>query len=116
MQIVSRDKGPISDKELVKRCGFVKVLETKMVAGERMEGDAIMADKGFDMAEELSKPKMKLNFPVLTNKVGFGEDDVITTQTIAQHRIHVERARCKVQINRIFHSIVPVTMFGDCLV
>ena len=57
---------------------------------------------------------MKLNIPpFLKDKVGFGEDDVIKTQTIAQHRIHVERAICKVRRNRIFHSIVPVTMFGS---
>ena len=107
-------EGSISDKELVKRCGFLKVLERKMAAGEIMEGDAIMADKGFDIADDLSKLKMKMNIPpFLKDKVGFGEDDVIKTQTIAQHRIHVERAICKVRRNKIFHSIVLVTMFGS---
>ena len=107
-------EGSISDKELVKRCGVLKVLERKMAAGEIMEGDAIMADKGFDIADDLNKLEMKLNIPpLLKDKVGFGEDDVIKTQTIAQHRIHVERAICKVRRNRIFHSIVPVTMFGS---
>ena len=77
-------EGSTSDKELVKMCGFLKVLERKLVAGEIMEGDAIMADKGFDIADELSKLKMKLNIPpFLNDKVGFGEDDVIKTQTIA---------------------------------
>ena len=55
-----------------------------MVAGEIMEGDAIVADKGFDIADELSKLNMKLNIPpFLEDKVGFGEDDVIKTKIIA---------------------------------
>lgn len=52
-----------------------------------------MADKGFDIGDDLAKLKLKLNIPpFLKNKVGFEEVDVIKTQTIARHRIHVGRA------------------------
>ena len=47
------------------------------------------ADKAFDITEDLQT----LNIPpFLKDKVGFQEEDVIRTQTIAKHRIHVERA------------------------
>ena len=39
--------------------------------------------------------------------------DVIKTQTIAQHRIHVERAIGKVRRFAIFSSPLPVAMLGS---
>ena len=42
-------EGSISDKELVKRCGFLNLLEKKMLVGEILKDDVIMADKGFDI-------------------------------------------------------------------
>ena len=65
-----------------------------------------MADKGFDIQNDLKKLGLQLNIPpFLKDKVGFEEDDVIKTQTIARHRIHVERAICKVRRFQIFHSV-----------
>ena len=67
-----------------------------------------MTHKGFDIEDDLKKHGLKLNIPpFLKDKVGFQEDDVIKTQTIAQHRIHAERAICKVRRNKIFHSVIP---------
>ena len=74
----------------------------------------MMADKGFDIDVKLKELKLELNIPpYLKDKVGFEEDDVINTQTIAKHRIHVERAICKIRRFRIFHSIIPVTKLGS---
>ena len=70
------------------------------------KGDAIMADKGFDIQNDLKKLGLQLNIPpFLKDKVGFQEDDVIKTQTITRHRIHVERAIYKVRRFRIFHYL-----------
>ena len=66
-----------------------------------------MADKGFDIHNDLKKLDLKLNIPP------YLKDKVIKTQTVARHRIHVERAICKIRRFRIFHSIIPVTMFGS---
>ena len=56
---------------------------------------------------------LELNIPkFLKDKPGFDEHDVIKTQTIAQHRIYVERAIGKVKRFRIFHSVIPVAIFG----
>ena len=73
-----------------------------------------MADKGFDIDDKLKELKLELNIPpYLKDKMGFEEDDVINTQTIAKNRIHVERAICKIRRFRIFHSIIPVSMLGN---
>ncbi|PFX25192.1 THAP domain-containing protein 1 [Stylophora pistillata] len=86
-------EGSISDKQIVQRSGFLETVKQKVQCGELKEGDAIMADKGFDIGDDLAKLKLKLNIPpFLKDKVGFEEGDVIKTQTIARHRIHVERA------------------------
>ena len=106
-------EGSISDKQIVERSGFLEVLRQKVIAGEIKKGDSIMADKGFDIQNDLKKLDLQLNIPpFLKDKVGFEEDDVIKTQTIAKHRIHVERAICKIRRFRIFHSVIPVSMFG----
>ena len=106
-------EGSISDKQIVTRSGFLEVLKHKIAVGEIKEGDAVMADKGFDIDDKLKELKLELNIPpYLKDKVGFEEDDVINTQTIAKHRIHVERAICKIHRFRIFYSI-PVTMLGS---
>ena len=57
-----------------------------------------MADKGFDIQNDLKKLGLQLNIlPFSKDKVGFQEDDFIKTQTIARRRIYVERAICKVR-------------------
>ena len=100
--------GSISDKQIVHRCGLLNLLAQKVSLGEVLPGDAIMADKGFDIESELRKLKLKLNIPpFLGSDTQFEESDVIKTQTIAQHRIHVERAIGKVR------SPLPVAMLGS---
>ncbi|XP_058946272.2 uncharacterized protein [Pocillopora verrucosa] len=75
-------EGSISDKQIVLRSGFLETVKQKVQCGELKEGDAIMADKGFDIGDDLAKVKLKLNIPpFLRDKVGFEEDDVIKTQT-----------------------------------
>ena len=70
-------EGCISDKQIVQRSGFLETVKQKVQCGEIKEGDAIMADKGFDI-DDLAKVKLKLNIPpFLRDKVGFEEHDVI---------------------------------------
>ena len=83
-------EGSISDNEIVKRSGFLDLLEQKLRIGELNEGDGIMADKGFEITEDLKKIEICLNIPpFLRNKVEF--EEVIKTETIAHHRIHGNR-------------------------
>ncbi|XP_022810099.1 uncharacterized protein LOC111347104 [Stylophora pistillata] len=107
-------EGSISEKQIVQRSGFLETVKQKVQCGELKEGDPVMADKGFDIGDDIAKLKFKLNIPpFLKDKAGFEESDVIKTQTIARHRIHVERAIGKVRRFRIFHSVIPVSMFGS---
>ena len=46
--------GSISDKELTRRCGLLHLLQS---------GDSIMADRGFDIEENLAPLGVKLNIP-----------------------------------------------------
>lgn len=47
-----------------------------------------MADKGFDIADELKQLKLCLNIPpFLEHQSAFTEDDVIKTQTTAKQSI-----------------------------
>ena len=107
-------EGSIFDKQIVLRSGFLETVKQKVQCGEIKVGDAIMADKGFDIGDDLAKVELKLNIPpFLRDKVGFEEDDVIKTQTIAGNHIHVERAIGKVRRFKLFHSVIPVSAFGS---
>ena len=46
--------GSISDKELTRRCGLLELLEP---------GDSVMADKGFNIKDDLELIGVKLNIP-----------------------------------------------------
>lgn len=103
-------EGSSSDKEIVWRSGLLDVLKKKLKVGEIRKKDCIMADKGFDIKDDLQKLELQLNIPpFLWDQVGFQEDDVIKTQTIAKH---VERAIGKIRNFIIFQSDIPVTLFG----
>ena len=78
--------GSISDKEIVIKSGFLEILKNKVAVGEILADDAVMADKGFDIGDELKKVNLHLNIlPFLANQSAFSEGDVIKTQTVAQH-------------------------------
>ena len=65
-------EGSISDKQIVLRLGFLETVKQKVQCGEPKEGDAMMADKGFDIGDDLAKVKLQLNIPpFLRGKVGF---------------------------------------------
>jgi len=105
--------GSVSDKEIVTRSGFLDVLERKTSSEEIKAGDSIMADKGFDIHTDLDKIGLRLNIPpFLQDKPQFDESEVIRTQTIAKHRIHVERAIGKVRRFLIFNSRLPISSMG----
>ena len=105
--------GSISDKQIVSRSGFLDLLSRKKEVSEISEGDSIMADKGFDIGGDLQKIGLQLNIPpFLKEKPQFDQSEVIRTQTIAKHRIHVERAIGKVRRFLIFNSRLPISSLG----
>ena len=105
--------GRISDKQLVQRSGILKLMEEKIESGELNRGDAIMADKGFDIADDLEKIGIKLNIPPFKRgQVQFSIPDVVRTRTVAAHRIHVERAIRKVKVFKIFDGRFPISLLS----
>ena len=73
-------EGSISDKQLVQRSGFLEVLRMKLESGEIKQGDATMADKGFDTGDELKKLGLKLNIPP------FLKDQGLMKMTLSKHK------------------------------
>ena len=55
-------EGPISDKQVVQRSGFLDILDKNVMVGEK-KGDTIMADKGFEFQNDLKKLGLQLNIP-----------------------------------------------------
>ncbi|XP_064476273.1 uncharacterized protein LOC135390508 [Ornithodoros turicata] len=75
--------GRISDRALVKQSGLYDLLE---------EGDSVMADRGFIIAEDLATLKVDLNIPPFLNGAPqLSVADELRTRSIAKARIHVER-------------------------
>jgi len=75
--------GSVSDKQITKMSGLVELCEP---------GDAIMADKGFTIADMTTLQGVHLIIPPFKRKqTKFTRRDVLQTQVIANARIRVER-------------------------
>ncbi|CAH3136714.1 unnamed protein product [Porites lobata] len=106
--------GNVSDRYITERSGLLDKLE---------EGDSVMADKGFNIRDLLTRKKVALNIPPLckgtfpikgANGVGVEEATfkkaVKSTRTIASVQIHVERAIGRLKDFRILQG----TSFFKC--
>ena len=91
--------GSISDKELTHRSGLMDLLEV---------GDSVMADRGFDIQEELALLGVRLNIPpFLRGKKQLSSNELVETRRIASLRIHVERAMEQIKNFHIFDRPLP---------
>ncbi|XP_069129553.1 uncharacterized protein [Argopecten irradians] len=94
--------GSISDKQITKETGLVELCEP---------GDAIMADKGFTIADLTTPRGVRLIIPPFKKKsVRFSKRDVQQTKDIANVRIHVERQMERIKNFRILQGVMPITM------
>ena len=68
--------GSISDKQLTIRSGLIQLLEN---------GDSIMADRGFDIQDELTPLGIRINIPLFlgSGKKQFEENEMVVTLRIA---------------------------------
>ena len=98
--------GSVSDREITKRCGILKM--------PFQAGDTVMADKGFDIQDLLDPISFKINMPpFLHMQDQMPAQDVVETQQIAAERIHVERAINKIKNFHIFDQIIPLSLAGS---
>lgn len=103
----------MSDKELVRQCGILPLLEKLIDTGYLQRGDGIMADKGFLIEEEMQALGLKLNMPPFSrSKRQMPAGDVLVTKRIAKHRVHVERAIAKIKKFKIVSGKIPNTRLG----
>ncbi|XP_065069725.1 uncharacterized protein LOC135694784 [Rhopilema esculentum] len=99
--------GSISDKEIVKRSGFLN----SSLWDER---DSLMADRGFTISEDLKPLKVQLNIPAFLGGIDqLSEEEVLNSQTIASVRIHVERAIQRVKKFRLIRNEIPLVLHGS---
>ena len=87
--------GRLSDKEISHRSG--------LLATEHFEqGDAIVADRGFDIADLLCGTGIELNMPPFLNgRDHLDKTELIETRRIISLCIHIERAIKRVKNYRI---------------
>jgi hypothetical protein len=94
--------GRVSDRQMIEKSILLDLLE---------EGDGVMADKGFTIADMLEKKGCTLNIPPFRSSTSqFSSQDVIKTQEIAKLRIHVERAIGRVKNFHIFDGVLPISL------
>ena len=88
--------GSISDKELTRCSGIMDLLQP---------GDSVMADRGFDIQDELTLRGVRLTIPpFLKGKSQLSESELVETR-IAAVRIHVERAMERI---KNFHILIEL--------
>ena len=94
----------ISDKEIVQRSGiFIESLWN--------EGDSVMAERDFTIAEGLKLLNVSLSIPAFLN----GRDrltgkEALESQTVASVRIHVERAIQPVKKFKQIKNEIPLVL------
>ena len=94
--------GRTSDKAIVCDCGLLQLLE---------KGDAIMADRGFDIAEDCAKVGVTVHMPsFMEGKPQLLPRDVVRAKNIAKLRVHVERVIRCVKVFRILANVFPLAM------
>ena len=87
--------------QITKDCGILDMLE---------HGDSVMADKEFDIQNDLPDG-VSLNIPpFLHGEQHLTLEDETEPRRIASIRIHVERAIVKIKTFRILSTIFPISM------
>lgn len=93
--------GRVSDKKLL-NTGLLDKLE---------RGDVIMADRGFDVEEELQLLGISLKIPDFLGKRGqFPTGELARSRDLAAVRVHVERAMRKIKEFRILSQKLPISL------
>ena len=106
--------GCVSDNEICKDSGFFSFLRKLKDKGFLLDGDAIMADKGFRIEKDLLDLGLGLNIPPFSfSSSQLTPSEVSETRRIATHRIHVERAINRIKKFILISRKIPVNPFHN---
>jgi len=106
--------GAISDNQITQQSGFLKLLQDLKMSGKMLDGDGVMADKGFRIESDLQQLGLQLNIPPFASSSGQMKiADVNLTEKIASHRVHVERAISRVKKFKILDNRVDLSLFSS---
>lgn len=94
--------GRASDKLITSKSGFLNHL---------IHGDLILADRGFDITEDLALQGSTLAIPPFTKgKTQLSQREVETSRELSRVRIHVERAIGRIKHYRILQHRFPISL------
>ena len=91
--------GNVSDRYITERSGLLDKLE---------ERNSVMADKGFNIRDLITRKKVALNIPppFLGASAQMAAEDVVATKEIASLRVHVERTINKIKNFHMWDRVV----------
>ena len=74
-----------------------------------MHGDLVLADRGFEISEELALRGATLAIPPFTKgKLQLSQREVEESRYLSRIRIHFERAIGRLKCYKILHSTLPI--------
>ena len=90
----------ISDKEIVNVSGFLEKLQP---------GDAVMADKGFNIQDYLALHETVLIAPPIMRKNNVSARASTATRRVATARVHIERIIKRLKSFNFIRGVIPLT-------
>jgi len=93
---------------------ILKLLQDLKRSGKFLDGDGVMADKGFRIESDLQQLGLQLNIPPLaSSSCQMKIADVNLTEKIASYRVHIERAISRVKKFKILDKRVDLSLFSS---
>lgn len=106
--------GSVSDPAFTEQSGFYALIKTLKSHGYVQDKDAIMADKGFNMGNELQKLGLSPNIPPFAQTgCQMSASHTALTSKIAKHRVHIERVLTKLKTFKILSHHIPTSLFKN---
>ena len=94
--------GRASDKVITQRCGILKYFEY---------GDLVLADRGFNISDELAICGAHLSIPAFTKgRDQLSSCEIEKTRQLANVRIHVERVIGQLKNLKILQGVLPIKL------
>lgn len=94
--------GRVSDRHLTINCGFMDKLTY---------GDLVLADRGFDISDDLALIGASLAIPPFTRgKAQLSQREINSSRALSRVRIHVERAIGRIKNFKLLQSTIPITL------